>query len=259
MSKKPLILLVNDDGVNAEGIKVLRDHFLKIADVWVCAPHIERSAASHAITIHNPLRVEKLDEKIFAVEGFPADCVKLALGHLLPFKPDFVVSGINRGPNLGFDTLYSGTVSAALEGALFGIPGIAVSSAGHDRNNMHYEAAAKIAVEVFMSMKDQLPKGSIYNINAPSCKLEDLKGVKATSLGRRIDDDNIIESLDPRSKPYYWLGGGFGPVEEIENSDCIEIKKGYATISVLTPSLFDEKATSSISKDVDGISKKMFG
>jgi 5'-nucleotidase len=184
--------------------------------------------------------------------------VKLAVGHLLPFKPDFIVSGINRGPNLGFDTLYSGTVSAALEGALFGTPGIAVSSTGHDRNNMHYETAAKLAVKVFEEMADKLPKGSIYNLNVPSCALEDLKGLKATTLGRRIDDDNIIESLDPRSRPYYWLGGGFGPVEEVSGSDCVEIKNGFATISVLSPSLFNQKITSKVSQDVDQLSDKIF-
>ena len=259
MSKKPLVLLVNDDGVHAEGIKVLRDHFEPIADVYVCAPHVEKSAASHAISIHAPLRVEQLDERTFAVEGFPADCVKLAMSRLLPRKPDFILSGINRGPNLGYDTLYSGTVSAALEGALFGVSGIAVSSCGHDRNNMHYETAAKLAVHVFENMMDKLPKGTIYNLNSPSCDFEQLKGLKATTLGRRIEDDQIIEALDPRAKPYYWIGGGMGPVEKIDNSDCVEVKNGYASISVLEPSLFHKQATKAISDAVSEISQKYVG
>ena len=257
MGKKPLVLLVNDDGVYAEGIRVLRDHFSQIADVYICAPHIERSAASHAITIHNPLRVEQLEDKVFAVEGYPADCVKLALGHLLPFRPDFIVSGINRGPNLGFDTLYSGTVSAALEGALFGIPGIAVSSTGHNRSKMYYDSAAEVAVNVFKELGARLEVGSIYNINVPSCPYQDLKGIKATSLGRRIDDDNIIESLDPRSKPYYWLGGGYGPVMEIDGSDCVEIKKGFATLSVLSPSLLNKNLTDKISSEISDFSDRI--
>lgn len=246
MAVKPLILLVNDDGVHARGIKVLGQAFSEVAEVYTCAPHVERSATSHAITIHNPLRVEKLTEKIYAVEGTPADCVKLAIGQLLPYKPDFIISGINRGPNLGIDTLYSGTVSAALEGALFHIPGLAVSSTGTDRSNMHYETAAKVAVKVFKNLASKLPTGRIFNLNVPSCKMSELKGLRSANLGRRNEDDNIIESLDPRGRPYYWLGGGYGPSEPDSMADMNIIKHGYATLSILRPNLLDEDATNAL-------------
>lgn len=252
---KPLALLVNDDGVHAPGIKALHKSLSQVAEVYMCAPHVERSAVSQAITIHNPLRVEKLSEKVFAVEGTPADCVKLAMGELLPYKPDFIVSGINRGPNLGMDTLYSGTVSAALEGALFDVPGLAVSSYGPATRSMYYETAAKVAVNVFQTVMPNVGAQRVLNLNVPSCPVKEIKGVKFTALGRRLKDDKIIKSVDPRGRPYYWLGGGFGPIEERENSDMLELQRGFATLSVLRPCLFDEDGTSQLASKVPDLEK----
>lgn len=241
---------MNDDGVFAEGILALREALRGLGDVWICAPLTEQSATGHAITINKPLRLQKIEDQVFAVEGYPADCVKVAVASVLPRKPDFVVSGINRGPNLGFDTLYSGTVGAALEGALLDIPSVAVSAFGKRNENLCYETAGHVTVKVFQQLIDNLPRGCIYNINTPSYSIENLEGIKVTSVGRRLNDNRVEKLLDPRKKPYYWLAGGEGQVEDIDGTDCVEIQKGFATISILRPSVFCEQSTSILTQQV---------
>jgi len=238
MAEKPLILLVNDDGIHAPGLAALRESLADIGDVWVAAPHVERSANSHAITIHHPLFVEKIAEKVFAIEGTPADCVKIALNKLLPRSPDWVVSGINRGANLGHDTLYSGTCAAALEAAIFKLRSMAVSLHGRSKN-MDYTVASRIAARMICDHKFQDFPGLTLNLNVPN--IDAVKGIKVVSLGSRLEDEPMIQSQDPRGRAYYWLGGGFGPVDQIPNSDLVVIEEGYATVSVLKPNLFHQE------------------
>lgn len=249
MSGRPLILLVNDDGIHAPGLSALRDSLGNIGEIWVAAPHMERSANSHAITIHHPLFVEKIADKVFAIEGTPADCVKVALNKLLPQKPDWVISGINRGANLGHDTLYSGTCAAALEAAIFKLRTMAVSLHGRSKN-MDYTLASTIAAKIVGDKNFQDFAGFTLNLNVPH--IDHVKGLKVVSLGERSEDEPMIQSQDPRGRAYYWLGGGFGPVNPIPDSDLVIIEKGYATLSVLQPNLFHEDENKRLARISEG-------
>ena len=240
MTEKPLILLVNDDGIHAPGLTALRSALATIGDLWIVAPHMERSANSHAITIHYPLFVETLGDQEFAVEGTPADCVKVAFHKILPRKPDWVVSGINRGANLGNDTLYSGTCAAALEGALYQTKTLAVSLNNHSKTS-EYSHAAELAKSILLDQKFQHFQGRTINLNVPESG--PIKGIKITSVGLRNVEEPIIESIDPRGRAYFWLGGGNGPFAPEPGTDLQEMKQGFATISILKPSLYDEAST----------------
>ena len=240
MTSKPLILLVNDDGIHAPGLKALASALSNVADLWIVAPHMERSANSHAITIHYPLFVEKLGDQEFAVEGTPVDCVKVAFHKILPRKPDWVVSGINRGANLGNDTLYSGTCAAALEGAMYQAKTLAVSLNNHSKKS-EYSHAADLARSTIMDPKFQKFQGLTINLNVPESG--PIKGIKITSVGIRNVEEPIIESVDPRGRAYFWLGGGNGPFAPEPDTDLQEMKQGFATISILKPSLYDEVST----------------
>lgn len=240
-SQKPLFLLCNDDGVHAPGIRVLAEAIAPLGDVVVVAPHVERSASSHAISIHSPLRVEQIARNIYAVEGTPADCIMLACRRLLHRKPSWIISGINRGGNLGIDTLYSGTVHAAMEGALHGYRAMAVSS--HGRGNLRYDTAGQV-VRMLLERQDLLAVGDRFtiNVNVPNLPMEDLKGITVAGLGRRIYEDEMVEGIDPRGRPYYWIGAGGEMFEDIPDSDCYMVDQGFATVTVLKPSLLDERA-----------------
>ena len=227
-----LILLSNDDGVNALGLHVLKKYLSSLGDVWVVAPDRERSASSHSLTLHRPLRVREVEEKVFSVDGTPTDAVIIGVNKLLPKKPDVVVSGINEGPNLGDDITYSGTVAAAMEGAILGIPSIATSLAVSGFRN--FRAAAEAAVKIVSwVLKRGLPDGTILNVNFPDVEeFEDFKGIKWTKQGRRVYTDYIWELKDPRGNVYYWIGGF--PVDEDSNQDDTDIKAvkhGYISIT----------------------------
>jgi 5'-nucleotidase len=239
-SNKPLVLLVNDDGIHAPGLKALKASLSPIANLWIVAPHMERSANSHAITIHYPLFVEKLADQEYAVEGTPADCVKIAYNKILPSKPDWIVSGINRGGNLGIDTLYSGTCAAALEGALYNSKSLAVSQNGNSKS-MDYTHGADLARSIILDKNFQGFCGLTLNLNVPESG--PIKGIKITSLGQREAEEPILEATDPRGRSYYWLGGGNGPFYPTPGTDILEVSQGFASISILKPSLFDEAST----------------
>lgn len=246
MTERPLFLITNDDGVHARGILALAEMAQELGEVFVVAPNVEKSASSHSISIANPLKVEHLEGNTYAVTGSPADCVILALSKIMPRKPDWVLSGINRGPNLGNDTLYSGTVGAALEGCLRGVRGMAISSFGGG-SKLRYDTASNVLK--FMLKNEHLltPMGNgILNINVPSVPFEDIKGIAFTSLSRRLIGGEVHQVLDPRKKPYYWLGSVTEVYEDIEGSDFSLITKGYVTVSVLKPTLLDEEATASL-------------
>ncbi|AKL95403.1 5'-nucleotidase SurE [Clostridium aceticum] len=235
------ILITNDDGIFAEGIYVLAKTLQSVGEVIVAAPNTERSATGHAITIHHPLRVDKVkffDTSIeaYSINGTPADCVKLAAEALLKDrKPDIVISGINNGPNLGTDVIYSGTVSAAVEAAIMDISSIAVSMGSTDITQ--YEDAAqficKIAEEIF---HHQDLKDTIVNINYPTCSKKELKGVKVTTLGVRKYENSFIERKDPRGNSYFWISGTVMDLEQNQTSDIIALQNNYISI---TPIHFD--------------------
>lgn len=235
------VLLTNDDGIFAEGLQVLARHFEKIADTYVVAPDHEQSAAGHSITMHRPLRAEKVkflhspDLPAWAVNGTPADCVKLAVEAVLPVKPDLVVSGINRGANLGTDVLYSGTVSAAIEGAILGYPAIAVSLTEY--KNPVYDAAAEFVCELAkIIVEKKLPPDTLLNVNVPGCPKEEIKGMAVTRLGVRLYKNAFEERKDPRGRTYYWLAGELVDNEDDDDTDVAAIKR--CAISV-TPIHFD--------------------
>jgi len=231
------ILLTNDDGIYAKGINVLREALQDVEEVFVVAPDRERSATGHAITMHKPLfvREEKYEgsnAKGWSVNGTPSDCVKIAIEALLPQKPDLVISGINFGPNLGTDVLYSGTVSAAIESIINGIPAIAISLASYDEPE--YTAAAHFAKNIVQTIKrESFPVDTLLNINVPPGKSFKEDQVAVTCLGTRRYQNSFDKRVDPRGRTYYWLAG-----EVIENNEGIEtdvgaIKNGYISITPL--------------------------
>ncbi len=247
--EKKLFLLCNDDGIHAPGIRTLAEALHDLAEIYIVAPDMEKSASSHAISINIPIRIEAFPgtkdcQHLYAVNGTPADCVMVALRKILPRKPDWILSGINRGGNLGHDTLYSGTVGAAMEGAINGIRSMAISSHGLYGDNFHYETAAQIVRKILLDeSKIPLEPGKIFNINVPTMPLSSIRGVVAATLGRRVYENDIVESRDPGGKPYYWLGGAGKNFKDIPGSDCNLVDEGYATISILAPSLLDAEAT----------------
>ncbi len=203
---RPRILVTNDDGIASPGIRALATALRVLGEVWVVAPDRERTAVGHAVTLHKPLRITKMGPRVFMVNGTPADCINLALAKVLPKRPSLIVSGINRGVNLGDDVMYSGTVSAALEGTILGIPSMAVSQEGADtfRFDVGARYAARVATEVLLH---GLPAETILNVNIPNVSFLSIKGVKVTCLSRRRFDNPIVEKVDPRGRKYYWIAG----------------------------------------------------
>jgi 5'-nucleotidase len=213
MEASPLILVSNDDGIHSEGITALADALRDLGEVVVVAPDRERSAVSHSLTLHRPLRVEELGPGRFTVDGTPTDCVNLAVNGILPRRPALVVSGINKGANLGDDVTYSGTVSAAMEGTLLGIPALAISLLG--RGGFRFEMAAAFARRLAGWVVERgLPSDTLLNVNVPEPDGEPIRGFALTRMGRRRYGDAIVEKVDPRGKKYYWIGG-----EELEFVD----------------------------------------
>lgn len=233
----PLILVTNDDGVASKGINMLSASLGKVGRVVIVAPEREQSAGSHALTLHQPLRVRELDKDIYAVDGTPTDCVNLGVNGILKERPDIIVSGINHGGNMGEDVNYSGTVSAALEGGIMGVPSIAVSLAA--RKDFRFEPAADFAEKLVRKILDPeflqkgLLQGVILNVNVPNLPEEKIKGYKFTSQGRWCYNDIIVEKLDPRGKKYYWIAGCDPGFEDIPDTDCKVVAEGRISITPL--------------------------
>lgn len=229
------ILITNDDGIQADGIIELAKEISKIANVYVVAPDSQRSATGHAITLHNPILVndEYINENItaYSTSGTPADCVKIGVEALLKdINIDLVLSGINNGPNLGTDVVYSGTVSAAIEGLIQDKPSIAISYDDFNIDKETYKRAANYIVNLIDSMKDQLEllEDSILNVNIPK---GEVKGVKITKLGERKYDNVVEDRLSPRGKRYVWIGGDIRDVKQDEDSDITAVENGYISIT----------------------------
>jgi 5'-nucleotidase len=224
------ILLANDDGYQARGLRALAQHLAPVADVTIVAPDRNRSGASNSLTLETPLRVECVDGGLYYINGTPTDCVHIAITGLLEHTPDILISGINHGANLGDDVLYSGTVAAAMEGRFLGIPSIAVSLvlAGGE----HFATAAEIVRRlVERNVNDPLPTDAILNINVPDLPLADLKGFRTTRLGFRHKSEPAVKALDPHNRPIYWIGpAGAGQVGG-PGTDFHAVASGHVSIS----------------------------
>lgn len=226
------ILVSNDDGYLATGINVLTDHLSEIADVVVVAPDRNRSAASNSLTLNDPLRISKVAENRYRVNGTPSDCVHLALTGFLDEEPDLVVSGINHGANLGDDVIYSGTVAAAMEGRFLGLPTIAVSLVGHKLE--YFDTAARIATELVQRLeKDPLPSEFIFNVNVPNRPYDELTGKHVVRLGFRHKSEPVVKSEDPHGRTIFWIGPA-GPGQDAgEGTDFHALEQGAVAITPL--------------------------
>jgi len=236
------ILLTNDDGIYAPGLLALRKELLQLGDVVVCAPATEQSAAGHSVTLLWPLIVQEVfdDKKQFmgwAVEGRPADCVKLALVELMPEPPDLVVSGLNAGSNAGINVLYSGTVAAAIEGAFFRRTAVAVSQAYGKPKAVDFAAGAVVARKVIEGILKTKPEpGSLFNVNIPRQELGPPKGLKVLPQNVSAYQESFVRNVDPRGRTYYWLGAEYGCPHPLPDTDETALAEGYVT---LTPLQFD--------------------
>jgi len=232
------ILLSNDDGYSSEGLQVLADALEPLGEVWVVAPNRERSAVSHALTLDRPLRLTEMGHRRWALDGTPTDCVAVGISHLLAgCAPDLVVSGINLGANMGADVHYSGTVAAALEGVILGIPAIAVSQ--QPDTSWRFDAAADLARDIATwCLASPLPAGTLLNINVPK---DPIRGVRLTRLGVRRYTEGIIEDVDPRGRQILWVGGGQPMWEATPGTDFHEVSGGYVSVTPLNLDMTDRE------------------
>ncbi len=237
------ILITNDDGIHAQGIHALINELSSVAELYLVAPDRERSGTGHSITVFDPIRVVKTNhpgvKQSWIVGGTPVDCVKMAIARLIDTKIDLVVSGINHGPNLGTDVLYSGTVSAAAEGVIMGCPSIAVSLNSY-KDEHNFDFAAKFTRRmVNMLLQQGIDKSTLVNINVPDLVEQDIKGIRITQLGVRNYDNLFEERRDPRGNTYYWLGGGVLEEEQHEESDVHAVRQGYISVTPINLDLTD--------------------
>jgi 5'-nucleotidase len=237
------ILLTNDDGIEAPGLRALLQALRPLAEVMVFAPDHNWSAAGHTKTMHKPLRIDRYsldcppttdDEgegiEAYTTTGAPSDCVALALLGILPQQPDLVISGINQGANLGHDLTYSGTVAAAMEAVIFGLPAVAVSLDSYDSHD--FAAAAAVAAQVVGQVQERgLPPGTFLNVNVPNCAQQEIAGVAITRLGQRVYRDILVERHDPRGRPYYWIGGEPPSGHLDDGTDIWAVANGYVSIT----------------------------
>ena len=233
------ILLSNDDGVHAVGLRAMYQELKKLGDVCVVAPLEEKSTTGHSLTIHKPLRLIQMEKDFYGVSGSPADCVYIGIREVLKGMPDLVVSGINRGANLGQDVYYSGTVSAAREACILGLPALAVSlgvnfQKPRPESQLHYETAAKVAVQVARRIDElRLPKHTLLNLNVPDVPHAKLKGLRLARQGFRFYSGNILRRKDHRGKDYFWVGGEYKGFHRDAETDCHFVDSGYASLTPL--------------------------
>ena len=243
------ILLTNDDGIHSDGLIKLEEALREIGDVYVIAPAAEMSGASHSLTLARPLRIRQIDERHWTVDGTPTDCVTLALHKILPEaeRPHLCVSGINHGGNLGDDATYSGTVAGALEATILGVPGIALSLVA--REQFDFTAAARFAVlAVQKILSGGLPEGTLLNINIPR---GEIKGVRITRQGIKNARPVITEHIDPRGKPYFWIGEEYFRSNSEDGTDYRAIELGYVSVTPLKSDMTDHAALTQLDSWTD--------
>jgi 5'-nucleotidase len=227
------ILVSNDDGILAQGIGLLADVCRSVASVTVVAPDREQSGASHSLTLQRPLRPVRRGPDAYQVDGTPTDCVLLALGALLDDKPDFVFSGVNHGPNMGEDVLYSGTVAAAMEGLSAGIPGVAVSFAGQEVELLGSQRAWLQRLVQGIAGVGVFPADTLLNINLPPVPGDRIRGIRVTTLGNRVFEGSILRAQDPWGREVYWVGGGHISWSGREDSDFRAVREGFISVTPL--------------------------
>jgi len=238
------ILITNDDGIHSDGLIKLEEALKEVGDVYVVAPSSEMSGASHSLTLSRPLRIRQLDTRHWSVDGTPTDCVTLALNKILPEeeRPEICVSGINHGGNLGDDASYSGTVAGALEATILSIPSIALSLVA--RENYDFTHAAAFAVVAARKVLEEgLPEGTLLNINLPP---GEIKGVMVTRQGIKNARPIISEHIDPRGKPYFWIGEEYFNANSVEGTDYHAVKTGYVSVTPLRADMTDHQALTAI-------------
>jgi 5'-nucleotidase len=230
----------------------------KLGEVWVVAPLEERSTTGHSLTIHKPLRLIPIEPNFYGVSGSPADCVYLGIREVIGKMPDLVVSGVNRGANLGQDVYYSGTVSAAREACILGIPSLAVSLAVDFKklkpeSTLHYETAAKMAVKVLRSLKKSpLPPHTLLNLNVPDLPLKQVKGIQLVRQGFRFYSGSILRRKDHRGKDYYWVGGQYQGFRKEKDTDCFAVESGFASLTPLKLDSTDHQFLSELAESGSG-------
>ena len=238
------ILVTNDDGIHSDGLIKLEEALKEIGDVYVVAPASEMSGASHSLTLARPLRIRQLDDRHWSVDGTPTDCVTLAVNKILSEadRPDLCVSGINHGGNLGDDASYSGTVAGAMEATILGVPGVALSLVARDNFDFTH-AAAFALVAARKVLEEGLPEGTLLNINLPP---GEIKGVMVTRQGIKNARPIISEHIDPRGKPYFWIGEEYFNANAVEGTDYYAVKSGYVSVTPVRSDMTDHQALTSI-------------
>ncbi|OGU20498.1 MAG: 5'/3'-nucleotidase SurE [Hydrogenophilales bacterium RIFOXYD1_FULL_62_11] len=226
------ILLSNDDGYFAPGLAALADALRELADITVVAPERDRSGASNSLTLDRPLLLRQAPSGFYYVNGTPTDCVHLAVTGMLDHLPDMVISGINHGANMGDDTIYSGTVAAATEGYLLGIPAIAVSLASH--NARHFDTAARVVADLVRRIQAQPPtEPMLLNVNVPDCAWDELDGISVTRLGKRHKAESVVKTTNPRGQTVYWVGAAGAAADAGEGTDFFAVANGQVSITPL--------------------------
>jgi 5'-nucleotidase len=241
-----LILVTNDDGIHSEGVHALGRAMSAICETWIIAPDRERSAVGHSFTMNHPIRAKLIQPRVVITDGTPTDCVMFGVLGYLEKKPCLVASGINFGPNLGDDVTYSGTVSAALEGTMLGVPSLAVSLNYPKRGNAsgpaecHFETAGRVArIIAGQLLEMKLPRNTFFNVNVPNIPFEELQGFAMTRLGRRIYKDRVIRRIDPHGKDYYWIGGEEPSWHDDEGTDFHAMLENKVSITPINFNLTD--------------------
>lgn len=227
------ILCTNDDGYLAHGLQVLAQAARPFGEVTIVAPDREQSATSHSLTLHNPLRARRTMDGAFMVDGTPTDCVLLAVNQLLDARPDVCLSGVNHGPNMGEDVLYSGTVAAAMEATVLGIPAVALSYAGEGFEGIESWGEIVQAILRGLLTRPDLPADTLFNVNLPPIDPMEVKGIRVTSLGKRRYAESITRANDPMGREYFWIGGGEMSWSGTEGSDFHTIAEGYVSVTPL--------------------------
>jgi 5'-nucleotidase len=231
------ILISNDDGVYSWGLRVLHNHLKKLGTTWVVAPLEEKSTTGHSLTIHKPLRVNRLENGFYGVSGSPADCVYIGLREVIKGMPDVVISGINRGGNLGQDVYYSGTVSAAREACILGLPAISVSvdidfRKKKEEKEIHFETAAKAIVQLLKTVSlKTIPKHTLLNVNVPDVAPNKVKGFSAVRQGFRFYSGTVIKRVDHRGRTYFWIGGQYKGYHSQQGTDCDAVARKYISVT----------------------------
>ncbi|MCW0371028.1 5'/3'-nucleotidase SurE [Xanthomonas sacchari] len=249
------VLVSNDDGVDAPGIRMLAEQLRGAGhEVTVVAPDRDRSGASNSLTLDLPIRLKRIDHYTCSVAGTPTDCVHLALTGMLEFDPDIVVSGINNSANLGDDVIYSGTVSAAMEGRFLGLPAVAVSLVSHNHDPRHFQTAARAAVEIVAQLKaDPLPADTILNVNVPDLPWQEIKGFEVTRLGNRHRSEPCLPQTDPRGGTVYWIGPAGREQDAGSGTDFHAVRTGFISITPIQVDLTRYQALEKVASWVGGL------